>query len=114
MCGAHRHLDPVLTTVAANAITNSAVMLGEYLFAAIGPANARTSTNNESAVRCLELTHEYAANGVLREYTPSLAAIALLGRLEEIDWLAVVEAVLGAAQPRHRSVRRRVRPGRCT
>jgi hypothetical protein len=74
-------------------------MLGEYLFAAIGPATARTKTNVESAERLVELTHEYAANGILREHAPTLAAIALLGRLDEIDWLAVVDEVIAASRP---------------
>jgi hypothetical protein len=74
-------------------------MLGEYLFAAIGPATARTKTTMESAERLVELTQEYAANGILREHAPTLAAIAFLGRLDEIDWLAVVDEVVAASRP---------------
>ena len=71
----------------------------EYVYAAIGPADDRAVSDEDSVVRMKSLTDELLAAGWLRQHAPELQALAVLGLLDDVDWERVLAGAVVAARP---------------
>lgn len=99
------------TAIALRTILGSRQLKNEYVFALIGPADNRTRDDAHAATRFAELTCEIVEVWRRKQDAYPLVALSLAGRLDEIDWEALVAAVSEAARPPHdsRFTRRRRR-----
>jgi hypothetical protein len=88
----------LLTAAAIRTVVSDPVILGAHVFAALGPADARTAISEAAAFRLRELTKERGVSPVFRRRAPLLAAVVVLRLLDDIDWMAVEVAVVKASR----------------